>query len=52
VGFELDFTALEDEGTEFLQNTNHIVQCHIAEGDGTKFLQNTNQISHCHIPLD
>ena len=31
VGFELDSTALEDKGSEFLQNTNCVVQSHIAE---------------------
>jgi len=40
VGFELDSTALEGEGSEFLQNTNCIVQSHIAECDGTEVLKN------------
>jgi hypothetical protein len=35
VGVELDSTALEDDGTEFLHSTKHIAQCHIVEGDGS-----------------
>jgi hypothetical protein len=50
MGFELDCTALVNEGTEFIQNSNHIAQCHIAESEGTKFLHNTQYIAQCHIP--
>jgi hypothetical protein len=49
MGFELDSTALVEEGTEFLQNTNHIAHCQLAESECTKVLQNTNHIAHCHI---
>ena len=52
VGFELDSTALEDDGTEFLQNSKCIAQSHIAEDEGTKFLKNTKHFAHCHIPED
>ena len=52
VGFELDSTALEDEGTKFLHNTNHIAQCHIAESYGTEVLQITNKMAQCHIAVD
>jgi len=44
-GIWVGVTALEDDGTEFLQSTNHIVHCHILEDEDTKFLQNTNQMA-------
>jgi hypothetical protein len=50
VGFELDTTALVEEGIEFFQNTNHIAHCYITEREGTKVLQNTNQMAQCQIP--